>query len=122
MRVAAAWRAARFGGLTPLLGKVPDSFLLENDPPFNHVSLRPRVFTADPLSGVMGGAMMPAIAPLLLAPLQLPRGAPIPVVERRAPGDVEAALVKATSGILREVASGSLKVRRTHRARARAPK
>ena len=31
---------ARYGGLTGLLSKFPDHFVLENDAPFNHVSLR----------------------------------------------------------------------------------
>lgn len=30
----------RYGGLTPLLSKFPDHFLLESDPPFNHVALK----------------------------------------------------------------------------------
>jgi hypothetical protein len=117
VRLFAPVHAARFGGLTPLLGKFPDRFVLENDPPFNHVSLRGRAFLGGGEGGGGGGplgahpAPPPADAPLLLAPLPLPRGAPMPVVsERRAPGDVETALVKATAGILREVAGGSLQV------------
>ena len=40
-------RAARFGGLTPLLAKFPDIFELSNDPPFNHITIASSFNAAD---------------------------------------------------------------------------
>ena len=91
--------------------------MLENDPPFNHVSLKGRsvILTGMdtfPLGAVSRAGVSGVAPPMMLEPMPLaPRSVSVPMLERRAPSDVETALVKATAGILRDVAGVSLKAR-----------
>lgn len=53
---SAMYRAikGKYGGLTPLLAKFPQHFVLENDPPFNHVSLTDSHYAAGALAPCSG--------------------------------------------------------------------
>ncbi len=88
--------AAKFGGLTPMLTRFPHHFVLENDPPFNHVSLTDSHFaTAYKLMVLEAG---------------LSKQAAHHTTVRKTAEEIEAEFVRHTAAILIDAPSRTLKV------------
>lgn len=88
--------AAKFGGLTQLLAKFPDRFVLESDPPFNHVSLSNSHFAA--------------AYKLMVLEAGLSKSTGASAISQKPPEELERDFVRHTAAILLDAPSRTLKV------------
>lgn len=97
-RVRVCFNAGKFGGLTSLLSKFPEYFVLENDPPFNHVSLTDSHYAAAYKLMVLQAGMNKQQGTSEAA--------------KKTPEELEREFVRHTAAILNPAPGKSLKVRR----------